>query len=324
VDRLSYIQSEIRSLIHNERIVGCFFRDLLSLAKMTIFVLIIVCGSAILHAGWNLIAHSQRTNSTLFLQISLIIGLGGLIPVIFAEIYSTPFPAKVWILLVLTGIFQTFYYLGLTMGYRNGDFSFVYPVARALPVLLLAFWDLGRGHVPSPIGWLGIMLIIFGCILSPLKSTREIAKIAYWNRATPWIICTVIATLGYTTIDKLAAEALPIGAETAARYGVWQALFTIPPLWIALKLMGEPIPKIGSTTPWKSAVLSALFIFSSYWLMLWAYQLSPFTSYLFGLRQLSIVIGVVMAIAIFQEPAPKLRISAALIITVGIICLSLT
>jgi drug/metabolite transporter (DMT)-like permease len=244
--------------------------------------------------------------------------------VVLAEIYSTPFPSQVWILLVFTGIFQTFYYLGLTMGYHHGDFSFVYPVARALPVLLLACWDLGRGHVPSALGWLGILLIIIGCILAPLKSIADITKLAYWNRATPWIICTVIATLGYTSVDKLAAEMLPRGAETAARYAVWQALFTILPLAIALKVMGESTKISSSVTPWKSAVLSALFIFSSYWLMLWAYQISPFTSYLFGLRQLSIVIGVVMAALLFQEPAPKLRISAALIITVGIICLGLT
>jgi uncharacterized membrane protein len=57
--------------------------------------------------------------------------------------------------------------------------------------------------------------------------------------------------------------------------------------------------------------------------MLWAYQLSAIASYLVGLRQVSIVIGVVLAIWIFHEPALKLRISAACLITAGVICISL-
>jgi hypothetical protein len=31
-------------------------------------------------------------------------------------------------------------------GYKSGDFTVVYPVARALPVLVLAFVDWGRGE----------------------------------------------------------------------------------------------------------------------------------------------------------------------------------
>jgi drug/metabolite transporter (DMT)-like permease len=210
------------------------------------------------------------------------------------------------------------------MGYRYGDFSFVYPVARALPVLFLALWDVGRGHFPSGLGWTGILLIAIGCSLAPLKSLRDIVKLAYWNRATLWILCTVFATLGYTAVDKLAAEILPVGPETAARYGIWQALFTIPFLWLTLKFMDRSLAIEKGSTAWKSSALAALLIFSSYWLMLWAYQLSAIASYLVGLRQVSIVIGVVLAMWIFREPAPKLRISAACLITAGVICISAT
>ena len=290
---------------------------------MSFFALILVFSSACLHAGWNLLAHRERTSSNLFLRISLVIALFGLAPAIAAEFRSHPFPPQIWLFLLLTGVFQTFYYLGLTMGYRSGDFSVVYPLARSLPILLLAFFDIARGYFPSSLGCLGILLVIAGCVLLPLKSFQEVTKLDYWNNATIWILVTVFATLGYTTVDKLAAEILPEGADMAARYGVWQAIFTIPFLWLILKLMGEPTEFGRGITSWILPTLSALFVFSSYWLMLWAYQISVYTSYLFGLRQLSIVIGVVLAALIFREPVSRLRIVAATIMTLGIICISL-
>ncbi|MCB8945767.1 MAG: hypothetical protein H6658_18620 [Ardenticatenaceae bacterium] len=48
-----------------------------------------------------------------------------------------------WPYLLVTGCFQAMYYLGLLQGYKSGDFTVVYPVARALPVLILAFVDWG-------------------------------------------------------------------------------------------------------------------------------------------------------------------------------------
>jgi drug/metabolite transporter (DMT)-like permease len=290
---------------------------------MSSFTILLVLGSAFLHASWNLVAHSQRTSSDLFLRVSWVIGLLGVVPASIAEFQGQSFPLGVWGLLLLTGIFQAFYYLGLTISYRTGDFSVVYPLSRALPILLLAFVDIARGRIPSLLGWLGISLVVLGCLAAPLKSIQEVTKSHYWNRSTVWIGMTVVATLGYTTVDKLAAEILPSGAESAGRYGIWQAIFTIPFLLLTLKLLKEPISTSKNFRDWKLPIIAALFIFCSYWLMLWAYQISPYSSYLVGLRQFSIALGVVMSAWLFREPTPGLRIGAAIVITLGIVCLSL-
>ncbi len=114
--------------------------------------------STILHASWNLLAHARRNDQTLFLRAALVTGLVGLGPVLWSEwTGSNRFPPMVWLLLVITGLFQGLYFLGLTRGYGSGDFTVVYPVARALPVLILALVDAGRGQVPSALGWLGII-----------------------------------------------------------------------------------------------------------------------------------------------------------------------
>ena len=57
--------------------------------------------------------------------------------------------------------------------------------------------------------------------------------------------------------------------------------------------------------------------------MLWAFQLAPYLSYLSALRQFSLVIGVILAAVVLHEEVPKMRIFSAVIIVLGIICLSL-
>lgn len=288
---------------------------------MTWFTIALVLSSAVIHATWNLLAHSQKANGFVFLRLSLLTGMVGLLPALFAE-YKHAFPLAVWGLLVLTGLLEAVYYLGLTMGYRYGNFSVVYPVARALPILFLAIVDASRGRVPPLLGWLGILLVVLGCLLAPLQSLRNIKLTDYWNQSIVWILVIMFATVGYTTVDKFAAELIPVGAETSARYIIWQSLLTVPFLAIALKCMGEPINQQKILSDWKGTTIYASFVFGSYWLMLWAYQLSPYISYLSALRQFSIVIGTVFATVIFREPSPALRISAAVLITLGMLCIS--
>jgi drug/metabolite transporter (DMT)-like permease len=64
-------------------------------------------------------------------------------------------------------------------------------------------------------------------------------------------------------------------------------------------------------------------LFGAYWLILWSYQLSTHTSYVVALRQFSIVIGVVIGVIHFRDPAPGLRIFASLAIVTGIFCIAL-
>jgi hypothetical protein len=117
-----------------------------SIIPMSIFPLTLILLSTLLHASWNLLAHARRDDTTLFVRANLIVGLVGLGPVLWLQFTGDPFPPAIWPLLLATGLFQAIYFLGLTMGYRAGEFSIVYPVARALPVLALALLDILRGR----------------------------------------------------------------------------------------------------------------------------------------------------------------------------------
>lgn len=285
---------------------------------MSIFPLSLILLSTLLHASWNLLAHARRDDTTLFVRANLIVGLVGLGPVLWLQFGGDPFPPAIWPLLLATGLFQAVYFLGLTMGYRAGEFSIVYPVARALPVLALAFLDILRGHPPSALGWLGMVLVTAGCLLAPLSSLRAVSRDRYWNATIFWVLVTAAGTVGYSGVDKVALEMLPRGLLSALRYGVLQWLLTVPYLWLLLRYVAKLPMTVGSVREWRRAALATLFISSAYTLILWVYQMIPQASYVVALRQFSIVIGVVAAILIFREPAAKLRLTAALIISAGV------
>ncbi len=313
---------------------------------MPLTAIFLVCLSAGIHATWNLLAHSQqKLNGNLFFRCQIISGFAILVPELVAELQSDHFSVAIWSALLVAGVLNGIYYFGLTMGYRNGNFTVIYPVSRALPLLFLAGFDIFRGQEPSLLGWLGIILVVVGCAIAPLQSLQKIALSDYWNEATVWIFVIALATAGYSIVDKVAVEILPLGnVAELARFQLLQALFIAPCLWLILRFIDkkqEHEPNelqvfkptssevslkslVSLLADWQPAIIFSIFVLGSYIFMLWAYQLSPYVSYLAGLRQISIVFGVVIGVFILREPSPKLRIGAALLITLGILCISLT
>ncbi len=279
--------------------------------------IILVVISSFIHAGWNLVLGSQRASYTLF-RINLVVTVVGLGPALVAEFWGPHFPADIWGHLVLAGIFQACYYLGLSKGYQSGHFTVVYPIARALPILIVALADVGQGNAPSPAAWLGMILVSAGCIVIPFKSLRSFEIGYYWNRNMIWIIVAALGTIGYTIVDNAAAELNQPGPLLAARYGIFEFSLATLFYWLVLKGLGQPTGESNGWPGWKWPIIAAVGFFGSYWLILWSYQLSPQTSYIVALRQLGIVIGVAIGVFLFHESAPVLRISASFVIAIGI------
>ena len=125
----------------------------------------LVLFSTLLHASWNLLAKHGSGAPALFPRVLLAIAIPGLLLGLLGEWRSCALLPEVWPFLLAAGAFQAAYFLGLTMGYRAGDLSLVYPLVRALPVLLVGVFDVLRGRVPGAAGWLGLVLVLGGCLL---------------------------------------------------------------------------------------------------------------------------------------------------------------
>mgnify|MGYP005840966919 FL=1 len=242
----------------------------------------------------------------------------GFLPAALSEWLAPSLGLQVWGYLAISGTFCGFYYFFLARGYHSADFTVVYPLARALPVLLVGIGDVVRGRYPTLLGWMGMILVVAGCFLVPLRSLREVTVGRYLNRASLWMVLAALCTVGYSLIDKMAAELVPPGPASAARYEY--AFYLVS--WLVytgiVRLWGDGKGKTDAVG-WRLPLLAGSFNFIAYWLVLWAYQLSARASYIVAFRQFSIVIGVVLAFLLYQEEGRAVRLMATLLITGGLL-----
>ena len=216
----------------------------------------LVLFSTLLHAGWNLLAKRGSGSPALFPRVLLALAVPGLLIGLLGEWRGAALLPETWPFLAVAGAFQAAYFLGLTMGYRSGDLSLVYPLVRALPVLLVGVFDVLRGQVPGA-GWLGLALVLAGCLLvavpartpradpartaddatDRLRGTGRLrwrgsggfarrrisghgspaAPAPRWHGAAiGWAMIAALGTVGYTVADKLAADAIAAAGRAGA------------------------------------------------------------------------------------------------------------
>jgi drug/metabolite transporter (DMT)-like permease len=287
---------------------------------MTYLAMVLVFLSTFMHAGWNLLARKYRSEEVFFGRMLALIALIGLVPTIWSEIAVQSITPKAWLCVMGSGFFCGLYLHFLARSYRSADFTTVYPLVRALPVLLVGAGDVLRGMPPTSVGWIGLFLISAGCILSPAYPFRVPSFRSYFTKGNLMILVTALCTVGYTLLDKMASEVILQGPATAARYGYVYLAIAFVTYSISLRIFrieGEGRDK--NSIGWPILLLAACFNFGAYWLVLWAYQLSQHDSYVLSFRQFSIVIGVIIAFAVYKESGKLVRFTAVSFIAAGLI-----
>lgn len=278
----------------------------------------LVITSTFAHAGWNLLARRQRSEMAFFTRMLTVVIIIGFLPAVISEVLTRSVPAKAWFCLAGSGFCAGVYLYSLAKAYGASDFTIVYPVARALPVLLVALGDVVRGRFLNGPGWVGLVLVAVGCLLTPLDSFREISLRRYFHHSILWMLLAAIGTVGYSLLDKVASEVVLVGPATAARY-CYIFFFFASVVLLVLRWITNNKPPKDKTIGWKGPVAGAVCFFGAYWLVLWAYQLSRHASYVVAFRQFSIVIGVVAAFLIYKERRVLVRIVGIALIMVGLI-----
>lgn len=290
---------------------------------MNTFAMAMVLGSAFMHAGWNLIARRYMAEpGSFFARMLFVIVLMGLVPAAVSEILTHSLNLKAWLCVVGSGFCCGVYFFCLARAYADSDFTTVYPVTRALPVFLVGIGDVLRGRDPTEFGWLGMLLVISGCFLAPLYSFRDFHVRSYVNRQIFWMLLTALGTVGYTLLDKVASEVVLQGPGTAARYEY--VFFLVSYLvYSAFLRVFHGTRNHSTSLGWGIPFFAACMSFGAYWLVLWAYQLSLRASYVLAFRQFSIVIGVILAFAIFGEKGVVIRLTGTFMITSGLLLIGL-
>jgi drug/metabolite transporter (DMT)-like permease len=298
---------------------------------MTLTAAILIIISAFMHAFWNLVGKRRQASLAFFCVSSVTVAVLTVPLLLLYGQYLTAISPSVWLLLAATGAAQVVYFLGLTAAYRRGDISLVYPLARAIPILLVVAisFILGKGDSISPAGLAGMALIVLGCFILPLPGFRQLHLRHYVKYTYLMVLVTAVGTAGYTLIDDEALRQLRMTPAILLDDNEITLLF-IPLQVIATALMmtlgallfererREFKAILTRRSLLVSAALTGLIIMSTYGLVLASMAHVTNVSYVAAFRQLSIPIGAVFGITLLKEPRYTPKLFGILIISTGL------
>lgn len=297
---------------------------------MPIEAVILIVASAFLHAGWNLIGKSRRPSAGYFLIATFIPALL-LLPVIVRFLTVHPLPPGFYIFLAATATFQTIYFIGLAEAYRRGEMSVTYPLARAVPILILAFIEFGfqTGEPISEIGALAALIVVAGCLGVGLKKNGGLKH----DRSLVFALVAAIGTAGYTLIDHRNMGLLSSGlGDVAGAFEIALFYISIETLITGVFLGLYVFAKRAERTAFRSlvrdhgrhAIGAGAVCALAYGLVLLAMPMITNATYVAAFRQLSIPIGAAAGVIILREPFTVRKTCSVVAIFGGLVLLFLS
>lgn len=281
--------------------------------------------SALTHTLWNLKTKGSQPTAAFMLAANSLGALLLLPLLIFTGSLASPLPRASWGYLFLSAFFETLYYLGLGRAYRAGDLSAAYPVAKGLPVFLVAllsfFW-FDKPHRAIPY-FGGMAIIVLGILFIALRKKRATstgpAPVFWW-----WVALAGTATAGYTLSDAAALSQLPREAGVppilqTLTYLFWMALVTSAFLtalvWLGAKKSWEPI----GPWKWRTAFVVGAGMQLSYGLVLVSMAYLPNPAVVMALRQLSLPMTSLASAWFLKEKTGGARWAGMALIGVGVV-----
>jgi drug/metabolite transporter (DMT)-like permease len=277
--------------------------------------LVLVAAAAGLHAGWNAIA-KRGGDPVVFLWLATLVSSVALLPLGAWYLVTDGLAATALPFVGATIVLHTVYFYALGRAYASGAYSLVYPVARGLgvalvPILALLLLD----ERLSPLGTLGVLLVVAGIVSLHRLPVGDAARSAAPRRALLWPIVTGLTIAGYSLVDKAGVARLnPVPYIFLMEGGC--ALVGLP--LIRLRHDAVRLEARG----WRRIVLAALMSTLAYTLVLFAFRLSK-TGYVVASRELSIVLSAVIGSLWLQEGRLAPRLTGAAIVLSGVVCIAL-
>ena len=283
---------------------------------MPLAALLAVLLAACTHASWNLVAKTaarSRHFVWLYSVASLLIWTG---PAIWVLVHTHWHPGpQPWLALVATALLHLAYSLALQSGYRAGDLSLVYPIARGTgPLLSFAGAALLLGERPGWIPLIGVLLVAIGIAL--------VAELWRPRRQSPragilWGLLTGACIASYTLNDGWAVKYLAISPILVDFTGnLFRAIVLARPALTNVTQMRQEVREFG-----RAALVVGALGPLGYILVLWAMTLAPI-SHVAPARELATLVGTYFGSRLLKERIGWSRAAGALCIVLGVICLA--
>lgn len=294
---------------------------------MSSTALLLVLAAAFLHATWNY-QLKKASPSLLFWPVSYLITLTICLPILLIynpSLFSDIKPAG-WVVISLSAPIHIAYAYILQYGYKQSDYSVVYPTARGTgPMLTVLAAIVILGERPSLMGLAGIFSILLGILFIASKASktdttgnRKVLKGLLWGTLTG------VCIAGYSFCDAWAVQ-----QET----GLTPLTFYFPALALRCVILW---PIMLFTTDWKKhlketltnpvqrkAVLcTSIGSPGAYILVLFAMTFAPL-SYVAPGREVGMMVGVVVGAMLLKEKLTVKRILGVICMVLGVVLIGL-
>jgi drug/metabolite transporter (DMT)-like permease len=280
-------------------------------ASLTPFVLVMVLGAGVLHAGWNAIAKYVDDRLTAFGLIGVLSTVAG-----GATLLVTGWPAGAAVpFAVGSAVLHIAYDLALMNSYRLGAFNQTYPIARGTSPLVVAvgayFLTADRLPAAAVVG----VVVLAGGLMSLALSSGRLGR-QEWP-AVGAAVLTGLVIASYTLVDGL-------GVRRAHDPYAYAALlfFLLGPVFPVVVLVRRP-RRVWWTGPavGHGLVAGALSL-AAYTIVLWAQVRAPLAE-VAALRETSVIWAALIGTLFLKERFGVRRIAAAAVVAAGIILISL-
>ncbi|MET8997454.1 DMT family transporter [Amycolatopsis sp. NPDC004169] len=281
---------------------------------MNATALSLVLVAAVVHAVWNLAAKRVTSGGTQFVWLYYTASAVLLLPITIVLVaVENQRPQWSWLLAaVVTSLLHIAYGIVLQRGYRVGDLSVVYPVARGTgPLLSVLAAVLVLGERPGPLGLLGAFLVVAGVLV--ISTGRKAEDPGAVKAGVLYGLLTGAVIAGYTLWDAHSVTGL--GVPPVVYFGLGSILQSV------LLVPGALADRAQVRRLWREqrrevllvAVLSPI----AYIFVLFALTMAP-VSLVAPARELSIVLGGLAAWLVLGERDAVRRLAGSVIVLSGI------
>ena len=257
---------------------------------MTTTVFLVVIGAALLHALWNALLKSGADKFVGMCAVML-----GQAPLAVLCALWFPAPAAESLPYLFAGIaLHVGYQIFLTMAYRIGDLSQVYPIARGVAPLIVAGVSVGfLGVVLEMPEIIGVAIIGVG-IISLALVRREGGQRNLTAALLALITGCFIAA--YSLVDGLGAR---LAGSAIGFYG-WLAIGSTIGFTSSMLLWRPAVVRTALTTQKLRGLLGGSASYIAFALVIWAFTQAPI-ALVTALRETSIIFALLFGVFFLNE-----------------------
>lgn len=277
----------------------------------------LILAGALAHAAWNLVVKRSAVSGPTFVWLTVVATAVLMLPVaVVTAVLAPPSWPDLAVAVVVAGFLHIGYFLTLQAGYRAGDVSVVYPLARGtgpLLAVLLAIPLLGES--PPMLGLLGAGAVVVGVVVIGLAGGR-----AHWATARAGVLWGLLVgafIAAYTLWDARAVTVLAISPILLhAGTNIVEAALLAP-----LAVRRWSVVRSTLRDHWREVLVVAVLSPLAYLLILFALQLAP-VAIVAPAREVSVVFVGLAGWLVFREPHPLQRFAGAVIVLGGVALLA--